>query len=330
MGWIIFTIIFGLIGFVALLVGGALRNEGQKNEDADVTLIARGVGFGIPILCALIWFVVTLFTTVHQVGAGHVGIVYTFGNITGQRSAGLQMTLPWQSIKSANIQVQTFCFFDDATKCPEGAVEVAQGLDSFSEETQNVYIDAVLNIEVSPGEVQSLYTNVGPNYVNKLIPGRIAQIFKDETVNYKAVDIAPNREKIRANVEEQLRQEMTQYSINVSALLIENITFDQEFEAAITAKQVAAQEALKQQQLVAAERARADQVIETARGAAESLRVTAEGQADANRSISASLTPELIQFQAVQKLADNVQIALIPSGQGIIIDPTTLFGVTPE
>jgi hypothetical protein len=41
--------------------------------------------------------------------------------------------------------------------------------------------------------------------------------------------------------------------------------------------------------------------------------------------INDSLTPLLIQFQAVQKLADNVQIALIPSGNGIIIDPATLL-----
>jgi hypothetical protein len=38
------------------------------------------------------------------------------------------------------------------------------------------------------------------------------------------------------------------------------------------------------------------------------------------------ITPAVIQFQAHQKLGDNVQIALLPAGQGIIIDPTTLLG----
>lgn len=329
MTWIILTIIFVLGALAAWAVGGAVRNDAQKNNnDSDETMWARGIGFGIPAIFALIWFIMTIAMSLHQVPAGHVGIVYTFGKITGQRDAGFQMTAPWQSLTQANTQVQTLCFFDDAAKCPDGATEVAQGLDSFSKETQNVYIDAVLNIEVSPDEVQSLYTTVGSNYINKLIPGRIAQIFKDETVNYAAVDIAPNRELIRANVEGQLRKEMAPYSINVSALLLENITFDFEFENAITAKQVAAQEALKQEQLVAAERFKADQQIEAARGEAGRLQVTAEGQAAANNAIAASLTPALIQFQAIQKLADNVQIALIPSGQGVIIDPTTLFGKT--
>jgi len=54
--------------------------------------------------------------------------------------------------------------------------------------------------------------------------------------------------------------------------------------------------------------------------------VRAEGQAAANRLLAESLTPNVIQFEALQRLGDNIQIALIPSGQGIILDPTTLLG----
>ena len=215
---------------------------------------------------------------------------------------------------------------EENNKCPDGSRKVAAGLDSFSSETQNVYIDAIVNIEVSPTEVQDLYRRVGPDYVSKLIPGRVAQIFKDETVNYNAVNLAPSREQIRHNVEIALRAEMQPYSIDVVALLVENIYFDPEFDAAILAKQVASQEAQRQQQLVASSEAQARQVAAAAEGAANALRIEAQGQADANRLITESITPLLIQWQAVQKLADNIQIALIPSGQGIIIDPTTLFG----
>jgi len=108
-------------------------------------------------------------------------------------------------------------------------------------------------------------------------------------------------------------------------LLIENIDFRQEFKTAIEQKQVATQEALRQQQLIEARKAEAQQQIETARGSAESVRIAAEAQAEANRLLAASLTPEVIQFQALQKLSDNIQIALLPSGQGIIIDPSTLL-----
>ena len=45
--------------------------------------------------------------------------------------------------------------------------------------------------------------------------------------------------------------------------------------------------------------------------------------------LAASLTPMLVQFQAMQRLADNLQIALIPAGEGVIIDPTSLLGPIP-
>lgn len=234
--------------------------------------------------------------------------------------------MPWQSLKNANTQVQTLCFADETDKCPDGATHVGAGLDSFSEETQNVFIDAVLRIEVDPKDVQGLYRNVGENYVNKLIPGSIAQVFKDETVDYKAVDIAPNRKTIRTNVEKAITNELSRFSITVDALLIENIAFDPSFEAAIQAKQNATQEALKEHELVAAETAKADQKIAEARGTAEQTRIEAEGQAAANQLVTSSITPLLIQWQAIQKLADNIQIALLPAGNGLIIDPSQLLG----
>ena len=106
----------------------------------------------------------------------------------------------------------------------------------------------------------------------------------------------------------------------------ENISFEESFELAIQAKQDATQEALKEQELVAAKEAKARQVVAEAQGEASRLVTVAAGQADANDLIARSLTPELIQFQAMQKLADNIQIALLPAGQGIIIDPTTILG----
>jgi len=332
MGWIVFSVfVFALIPVLVMASRAVRRRAGKREFEADqYNALATALSPAAWIVALALWAVATLLTSVHQVPAGHTGVVYEFGAIVGQTEEGLQIIPPWQSIKNANVQVQTLAFVDEEDKVPEGARRVGQGLDSFSSETQDVFIDAILNIEVSPENIQDLYSNVGPNYVNKLIPGRIAQVFKDETVNYKAVDIAPSREVIRANVEEQLRRELAPFSIDVKALLIETIIFDPAFTDAILQKQVASQEALRQQELVAAERAKADQKIETARGEAERLRVTAEGQAEANRLLNESLTPLLIQFQALQSLGDNVQIALIPSGQGIIIDPANLLGQLPE
>ena len=62
----------------------------------------------------------------------------------------------------------------------------------------------------------------------------------------------------------------------------------------------AAQRAIEAENKVRQSIAKAQQKIETAKGTAESLLLVARGQAEANRTVAASLTPELIDWQAVQ------------------------------
>ena len=69
-------------------------------------------------------------------------------------------------------------------------------------------------------------------------------------------------------------------------------------------------------------------MIAAAEGVAGALVAEAKGKAEANRLITESINPLLVQWEAVQKLADDITIALLPSGEGIIIDPATLL--TPQ
>lgn len=322
--FIVLTVAGGVVGIGGLFVG--LTGTGEE----------RFGGFAVSFVTAILYIFIVggvgLGNSYHSVPTGHVGIVYGMGgDITGQRSEGVSWTWPWQGFKTATIQGQTLCFMDETeqNKCPQGSRKISAGLDSFSKETQNVYIDVILNIRVDPRNIQTLYREWGDTYVTKLIPGRVEQIFKDETVKYQATELAPHREDIKNAVQTSLRTEMGQFSIDVVALNLANIQYDQAFEDAILAKQTATQEALKQHELVAAKQAEAEQKAAEAEGTANQLRITAQGQADANNLINASITPLLLQWQAVQKLADNVSIALVPSGQGLIIDPSKLFGTAP-
>jgi regulator of protease activity HflC (stomatin/prohibitin superfamily) len=127
-------------------------------------------------------------------------------------------------------------------------------------------------------------------------------------------------------VQTRLSNELSPYSIQINDLLIDNIDFRPEFKQAIEDKQITTQNALAAQEKVKQKEFEAQQNVATAKGEADAIRERANGQADANKALAASLTPEVIQFQALEKLADNVQIALIPSGQGIILDPSTFLG----
>lgn len=310
MGWIIFSLFTMVVLVAILMLRRAMHDQPNSSLPGRNPAYARRVAGIVGGVMLAIWGVGTLLSSLHSVPTGSVGLIFQFGSIVGQTEEGLQFTAPWQSLSEVSTQVQRKKFDQFVP---------------FSKETQDVSVIVSLNYRVSPGAVQNLYRTVGPKWFDVLIEPRVINFFKEETVKYQSVDIAPNREHLRLDVRKRLTDELKPFSIEVVDLLIDNIDFSATFKASIEGKQVATQDTLKAEQIVIQRRFEANQVIETARGEAEAVRVRAQGQADANKLISASLTAEVIQFQAVQKLGDNVQVAILPAGQGVLIDPTTLL-----
>lgn len=298
------VLICGGVFFFARLARKGAADGTPERLRASIIMVAAAIVF-------VVWVGGhTTLAAVKPVEAGHILVVYEFGEIVGQREEGLQFIAPWQTTRSESIQVQRHRFED---------------ITGFSKETQDVFITATINYSVSPSAVQNLYRTVGTAWFDRLIEPRVVNFLKEETVKYPSVDVAPNREQIRAAVREKLKAELQPYSITVDDLLIDNMDFRPEFKQAIEQKQIATQDALREQEKVKQRQFEAEQQVETAKGEAESTRVRAQGQAAANKLLAESLSPEVIQFQAIQTLGDNIQIALIPSGQGVILDPTTLL-----
>ena len=330
MVWFVSVAIAIVLCGVAFLFGRAMRSEGEPGSpEAD-----RGL---IIIVLATIVFVIwvgahTALSALKQVEAGNVAVVYQFGEIIGQKGEGLQFIAPWQEIRTESIRVQRHQFAN---------------VSGFSSETQDVIITATVNYRVDPSAVQNLYRTVGVNWFDILVEPRINQYFKAETVKYSTVDVAPNRETIRTNVRDALARDLQNFSVTVEDLLIDNIDFTADFKRSIEEKQIAAQNALREGERIAQaqaeaiqneerakgearaveERAKGDAAaeIERARGNAEAILLKAQAQAQANVLLDESLTPQVIQYLAVDKLAPNIDIALIPSGQNIIIDPAALL-----
>jgi regulator of protease activity HflC (stomatin/prohibitin superfamily) len=301
---------------VAVLLFTAKRNlpEIRDYRQARILYLASLLKPGGYLILALM-VLSTLFASVHQVPAGHIGVVYEFGGIKGQIGEGLQFVAPWRDVVLANIQVQRRVF---------------DKLNAFSEESQDVFVRASLNVRVSPQTIQQLYRTVGPNFFNVLVESRVIQNFKDETVKYKSVEIAPNRENIRKAVRERLERELSPFSIEVVDLLLDNIDFNPEFKKAIEDKQIATQRALEEQQKIEGEKHKAQQAIERAKGEGSAILFRAEKEAEANRKLAASLTPELVRYAMVQKLSDKIQVMMLPSGQNFILDSDILRGTPRE
>jgi len=202
MGWII-QVVIAVVFASALWWGGsyvggwARRHKEDRTIDVDTLNFTRIAGIAMRVVAvalATLWIgLATLVNTLHQVDAGHVGVVRTFGDITDQTGAGLVVTWPFQTIEEASVRVERYDIND---------------ITAFSQETQDVFVSATVNYQVSPRAIQTLYTDVGSKYIDTLLRPRLINFFKEETVNYTTVDIAPNRENIRRAVKDQLTKDL--------------------------------------------------------------------------------------------------------------------------
>src|SRR5690606_17755170 len=99
---------------------------------------------------------------------------------------------------------------------------------------------------------------------------------------------------------------------------------------AIERKEIEAQElarAQTQAERVETEaRGQANAAIEEARGQAEAVILNAQAQAEALRLVSEQIAanPSLIQYEYVQRLSENIQLALVPSNSPFLFDFNSL------
>ena len=307
MFWAVLTIAMTAAAVAAAIIGRALSRARKLGERSSGGFI---VGKVVPLVVAVLWGVLTVALSVHAIPAGHVGVVYQFGAILGQIPEGLQLTAPYQDVTVASVQIQRHRF---------------DRIEAFSKETQDVFASATLNYSVSADAIQYLYRTIGSQWFDVLIEPCVMNFFKEESVRYESVGIAPQREQIRSAVRARLTEELAPYSITVHDFLIDNMDFRPEFKQAIEAKQIAAQDALRERERVEQRKNEAQQVFEVAKGEANATRERAVGQADANRALAASLTSDVLQYLAIQKLADKIEVMLVPSGQDMILDPNSLL-----
>jgi regulator of protease activity HflC (stomatin/prohibitin superfamily) len=161
---------------------------------------------------------------------------------------------------------------------------------------------------------QILQTIGGPDVYAQTVfirPSNTA--LKEITPRYNSAEVIGKRDEIGQLTLANLQERMADFGIIVERVSVENVSLNQAFLDSVEQKQIA-QQALE----------RADFERQTAVKQAEGVRdariTVAEGEAQANDLINESLTPELLQWATIQKLAEDIKVMLLPSDQGLILD----------
>lgn len=289
------------IGAVALAIAGAVNESKGMSVSGTIAAIVL-----VPLFLLSLCFV--------QIEAGSVGVVKRFGEIQpGTLSPGLHVLVP------------PFVYDVETVDTKVHQVRL-ENYGAASLEQQDLFLTITLNYHVDPNQAQNIIQNIGADYEAKVILPRLYDVPKTVTDDYSTITVLNKREEIRQKATDLLRDALAPFGIVVDGLVLENFNYSTEYNAAIERKQVALQDTETSRQLVLKATQEAQAAIEKAKGEAGVLRETAQGQADANRLLTESLTPELIQYQAIQKLSDRIQIMLVPSDNNFLLDLKSLTG----
>lgn len=305
MGWIVLTVLLSILFWACMTMWLWAKHRDRDIAASGGTLrkdaMPAGLPLGAAVLVGLLWVAVSLFFMVRTVGQREVAIVYSFsGTITGKRNPGVVTIAPWQHIKKENVGIQHEEWVFDSDNA------------AVSKDQQKVFGRLAVNYQIEPGNVVDLYKRVGPSWKKIIVDSRVPQVFKEVTATYPTQLITANREQLRIDTRERLANELKPYDIKVIDVFVTNLGFSQTYTDAIEAKQKQVQDAQRAQAKVNQVKAEADQKVAEAVGEAKANIAVAKGEATANRLRQRSLTPLLVQQQAIEKLNPNVQVIVCP------------------
>lgn len=249
------------------------------------------------IIPALILLLVLVNCSVHIVPTGYTGVKTSFGQIQEEtiRSGGVNLTIPFvESIHKVNNKQQ------------DKRIE-ARVWGEASDKTPVYASDVIVTYQVLPEKSAWIYANVSDS------KNLIGEELVASAIKAAMVELAPgevtNRTKIEPLVQQKLTESLVQkYGegvVFVNKVVINDMDFEEAYNAAIQQKSIAQQNADKQkiENGAAIAKAEADKQVAITNAEAEARKtaIKAEAQAEANKKIAESLSESLIEYQKIQK-----------------------------
>lgn len=240
-----------------------------------------------------------------RVHTGYVGVVYSAKGVEQQTiSQGWHFMSPLKHVSEFPITQQRVVFSNAPSDY--GAKEHADWHIDAPANGGTIAINLTVNYNFLPEHVVELYTKFGgmdgESLMESKIQNDIIAYVKEVTPQFSVMQIySDDRAGVNTAITNYLNEKLTaEYGINVSSALIVDAQPDDTLMQKIRAKEQAKQDAeiaeLNKQTALA--QAETDKV--KARTEADVKMIEAQAEADANKVLSESITPELIQMKEAE------------------------------
>jgi regulator of protease activity HflC (stomatin/prohibitin superfamily) len=174
-----------------------------------------------------------------------------------------------------------------------------------SVEGQPVSLDVSLSFELDPTKTPNLYTtfrtdivSIQHGYVKQSIRQALQEVLGSEPI---ADMLGPKKAEVVNNTQQLIAQRLAPYGFVVKQFTINEVRAPTEVMAAINTKNVMQQQALTAQNELQKNMYNAQGDSIRASGRAKAILAEAQAQAEANRLLSASITPTLVQYEMTKK-----------------------------
>jgi prohibitin 2 len=225
----------------------------MDNNNTPVGLI----GLGVVLLVGFMLLMGSYFTC----SPGEVAVKTRMGKLVGSYGEGIHFKLPFiEGVSKFSIQIERSDIKTEA----------------FSKDLQQMTADLAVNHRIQQNTIESVYRNLGPNYVQNIVDPMIQEILKSITAKYSAEEVIANRMAVVKELNELAKAKLLEKEIVVTDISIVDLSFKEAFMAAVEQKQIAEQQSKQAEKLVAKAKQEADQMIATARGQAEALKLQRE------------------------------------------------------
>lgn len=231
----------------------------------------------IPIIGGILLLIVLFFVFCFRtVDAGKVGIITRFGEVNRVAESGIALKLPWPIERLDKMEIRVQKEEQDATAA--------------TSDLQDANAKLALNYSLDNDTALKVYKELGKDYKERVVIPALQESFKSAAADYTAPQLITERTAVKGKAYEIIRDRLSKYGIRVVDLNIVNFSFSADYSKAVEDVQVANQNVAKAKQELETVKVNAQKDIQAAQGAAEAQRLQQQ-----------TLTPQLLQKQAIEK-----------------------------
>ena len=247
--------------------------------------------------------------------AGEVVVLRNLGgDLAGfTEEAGFHIKAPWQSAIRYDVRNNLINLYRDAEYSYDGGAAEGACVTINDKGGASADIDLQVVYSLDADAAMQLYIDYGTqsHFTETVIQNDVRATAREVAGKYDTITMLTNRGEFTKGIREALSKKWDAIGLDVEQVSVQDVRYDK----TITDRYAEAQAAE-----VAKAKALNDQ--ETAKVQAETKRIEAEGEAAANKVLSESLTPEVVQqhyIDALISIGKNGNLVVVPDGSQPIV-----------